>query len=284
MNLHRPEAFTYTPDRSGTERALARSTHLGIGAHQDDLESIAIAGILQAYRKDSSWFSGVVVTDGSGAPRQGPYADLSGAELTDVRNREQIAAADRGRYSSITLLAYPSAEARDPADRNPTRDLQAVIQAARPEVLYTHSPLDKHPTHAAVAVRTLTALRDLPSKSRPSRVYGVEFWGGLDWVPEGDRVVFDCSRQQQLQRDLLEAFPSQNTAKDYPGAVLARRRANAVFQHSHQADQLEAVTYGLDLTPLVQDPTREIKDYFLDIINSYREQALATLNRFLPRS
>jgi hypothetical protein len=35
------------------EQALARTTHMGIGAHQDDLRIIAIGGILRCFqRKD----------------------------------------------------------------------------------------------------------------------------------------------------------------------------------------------------------------------------------------
>jgi LmbE family N-acetylglucosaminyl deacetylase len=53
--------------------ALARITHLGIGAHQDDLEFMAFHGILACFRmRDDRWFGGVTCTNGAGSSRTGP--------------------------------------------------------------------------------------------------------------------------------------------------------------------------------------------------------------------
>ncbi len=46
------------------EPALARTTHLGVAAHQDDLEILAIDGILRCLGDPEQWFCGVVVTEG----------------------------------------------------------------------------------------------------------------------------------------------------------------------------------------------------------------------------
>ena len=45
MKLRSTEVDVYVPDGEPEESALARTTHLGIGAHQDDLEIMAISGI-----------------------------------------------------------------------------------------------------------------------------------------------------------------------------------------------------------------------------------------------
>ena len=45
MNLHIPTADIFIPDGQPPAAALARVTHLGIGAHQDDLEFMAFHGI-----------------------------------------------------------------------------------------------------------------------------------------------------------------------------------------------------------------------------------------------
>ena len=42
----RAEAETFVPDGSEPARALARTTHLGVGAHQDDLELMAVHGMV----------------------------------------------------------------------------------------------------------------------------------------------------------------------------------------------------------------------------------------------
>ena len=58
-----PEIFI--PDKLDVETALARTTHLAIGAHQDDLEIMAIDGM--ARREPPSVYTerGVLVVSGS---------------------------------------------------------------------------------------------------------------------------------------------------------------------------------------------------------------------------
>ena len=48
---------------------LPLTTHLGVGAHQDDLEFMALHGILECYQRPDRWFSGIMVTDGRGSSR-----------------------------------------------------------------------------------------------------------------------------------------------------------------------------------------------------------------------
>ena len=47
MKLHQPAAQVFVPDGKPIAAALKRITHLGIGAHQDDLEFMAFHGILE---------------------------------------------------------------------------------------------------------------------------------------------------------------------------------------------------------------------------------------------
>jgi len=46
MNLNQQTAGIFVPDGQPLESALSRTTHLGVGAHQDDLEFMALHGIL----------------------------------------------------------------------------------------------------------------------------------------------------------------------------------------------------------------------------------------------
>ena len=71
MKLHQPGAEVFVPDGLPLDRALARTTHLGIGAHPDDLEILAIHGILECFGRPGRGFTGVVVTNGSGSARAG---------------------------------------------------------------------------------------------------------------------------------------------------------------------------------------------------------------------
>ena len=49
MKLSLDSAEIFVPDGCSVAEALARTTHLGIAAHQDDLEIMAIDGILRAF-------------------------------------------------------------------------------------------------------------------------------------------------------------------------------------------------------------------------------------------
>ena len=46
MQLKNPDADVFVPDESSLAEALAKTTHLAVGAHQDDIEFMALHGIL----------------------------------------------------------------------------------------------------------------------------------------------------------------------------------------------------------------------------------------------
>ena len=77
MKLSNPTAGIFIPDGKPEAEALPRITHLGVGAHQDDLEFMAFHGILECFAHDEHWFGGVTCTNGAGSARQGPYAKCS---------------------------------------------------------------------------------------------------------------------------------------------------------------------------------------------------------------
>ena len=86
-----PEVFV--PDGLAPQVALARTTHMAIAAHQDDLEIMAFAGILACFHRDDRRFCGVVATDGSGSPRDDLYKNCSDDAMRGIRRNEQKKAA-----------------------------------------------------------------------------------------------------------------------------------------------------------------------------------------------
>jgi LmbE family N-acetylglucosaminyl deacetylase len=70
-------AQLFVPDGVPVEEALARTTHMAVGAHQDDLEIMGVDGILACFQQEEKWFTGVVVTNGSGSPRDDLYRDYT---------------------------------------------------------------------------------------------------------------------------------------------------------------------------------------------------------------
>ena len=240
MKFHNPTADVFVPDSSlSPDEALRRVTHLCVAAHQDDIEIMAQSGISDCLGMPGKAFGGVVVTNGAGSPRSGPYAAYTDEQMLAVRRNEQQEAARIGHYSIQLQLAYPSADVKRPGHPGVAGDLRAIFSGCRPEVVYLHNPADKHDTHVAVLLRCLEAIRALPSASRPGKVVGCEVWRNLDWLPDADKVALDSGRHPELSRKLLAAFDSQIAGgKRYDLATVGRRAANATFHSSHATDKL----------------------------------------------
>lgn len=263
-----PEVFV--PDGLAPQEALARTTHMAIAAHQDDLEIMAIEGILACFQREDRWFCGVVVTDGSASPRDGDYKDYDGCTMQAVRRKEQRKAAVIGEYGAQIQMAYPSAAIKNGANREPVDALVRLLEAARPEVLYTHNLADKHDTHVAVALKVIEAVRRLHPAARPQRFYGCEIWRDLDWMLDADKVAFDCSGHENLQAALLGVFDSQiSGGKRYDLATMGRRRANATYFASHHVDAATGLAFAMDLSPLAGDPALDAQCYLQGFIDRF---------------
>ena len=282
MKLHQPTTEIYIPDDNPITAALARVTHLGIGAHQDDLEFMAFHGILSCFARDDQWFGGVTCTNGAGSSRSGPYATFSDAQMMAIRRQEQNTAATIGGYAAMIQLDYPSSAIKSPTAIELQSDLLAILTATRPDVVYTHNPADKHDTHIGVTVAALLAMRELPRDQRPKQVIGCEVWRNLDWLPDEVKVLMDVSGRDNLAAALNGVFDSQIAGgKRYDLATLGRRAANATFFNSHATDAATQLIFGIDLTPLVTDESKDIVSYVGDLIDQFNADVRLKLNQRL---
>jgi LmbE family N-acetylglucosaminyl deacetylase len=264
MKLHNSTAGIFVPDGKSEAEALKRTTHMGIGAHQDDLEFMAFHGILACYANTEKWFGGVTCTNGSGSSRTGPYAGTTDAEMMAIRRQEQNTAAIIGQYGIMIQLDYPSSAVKSATDPALKDDLKQILAEARPEIVYTHNPADKHDTHVGVVVAALQAMRELPREQRPAKVWGCEIWRNLDWLPDGEKVLMDVSGRDNLAASLNGIFDSQIVGgKRYDLATAGRRSANATFFESHATDKTTQLIFGIDLSPMVQDESIDILDFVL---------------------
>ena len=198
MQFTNPDTDVFVPDGIGTDDALARTTHLAIGAHQDDLEFMALHGILECLSRPERWFTGVTMTDGTGSARSGPYAEYSDEEMSETRVTEQRKAAEMGEYGCQIQLMFPSATVKDARESGPVEDLAAILEVARPQTVYLHNPADKHDTHVACVLRSIDALRTLPPDRRPMSVYGCELWRDLDWLVDSDKRLLPVDDRPDL--------------------------------------------------------------------------------------
>jgi LmbE family N-acetylglucosaminyl deacetylase len=272
MRFHNSSADLFVPDGLPPEAALARTTHLAISAHQDDIEIMAYHGIAECFGRKEKWFTGVVGTNGAGSPRSGIYGDSTDEEMQKVRLAEQRKAAYVGEYACQIQLGFTSSQVKNPAETALVEDLQRILRAARPEFVYLHNLADKHDTHVAVALRSIAALRAVRPEVKPKRVYGCEVWRDLDWLADESKQALPVSARANIAAALVGVFDSQvSGGKRYDLATAGRRLAHATYHASHGTDEENALSFAMDLTPLVEDPGLPVADYVLAFVDRFRE-------------
>lgn len=281
MKLKNKSAEFFVPDNGSIDEAIARTTHLAISAHQDDIEIMAYDGISKCFGMKDKWFMAVVATNGAGSPRSDLYANYTDDEMQKVRKIEQKKAAFVGEYSALALLDYSSADVKNPVNSDIVNELRELILAARPKVVYTHNLADKHDTHVATAAKVIKALRELPSDALPEKVYGCEVWRNLDWLNDNEKVAFNVSAHPNIAAAVLGVFDSQICGgKRYDLATEGRRVGNATFFESHGTDEAAALTFAMDLTPLIKDKAMDISGYITGYIDRFKADVSEKLNKF----
>jgi len=278
--LKAPTSEIWAPDGTAVDKALSRTTHLSIAAHQDDVEIMALDGIMQGFGSDEKWFGAVIVTNGAGSPRDGLYGRYSDAEMMTVRRVEQKKAAFVGEYSFVAFLDHPSSVVKNGSHPDPVADIKAVLESTKPEVLYTHNLADKHDTHVGVTLHTLRAIRSMAPAARPKKVYGCEVWRDLDWMADSDKIAFEFGEHENIAASLVGVFDSQIAGgKRYDLATMARRRAHATYHQSHSVDAAQMLNFAMDLTPLVENPDLDPTVYVESYINRFRDEVRARISK-----
>jgi LmbE family N-acetylglucosaminyl deacetylase len=271
MKFHNERADFFVPDGADAAAALARTTHLCISAHQDDIEIMAYHGVAECFGRPDRWFTGVVVTNGAGSPRTGIYGNYTDEEMQQVRLIEQRKAAYVGDYACQIQLGWSSAAVKNPAEAAVVDDLKQILLASKPEVVYLHNLADKHDTHIGVCLKCIAALRAVRAEVKPRKVYGCEVWRDLDWLVDTDKQILPASARSNIAAALVGVFDSQvSGGKRYDLATAGRRLAHATYFASHGTDQETAINFAMDLTPLVENPELPIADYVLGFIDRFR--------------
>jgi len=242
----------YIPDGKDVKEGLLRTTDLCIAAHQDDIEIMAYGPIVDCYGQEGKWFTGVVVTDGAGSPRSGVYEQYTDEEMKEVRVEEQKSAALIGKYAAQIFMAQKSSDVKNPNNTELIHKIRDLILECAPKVLYTHNLADKHDTHVGVTLNVLRALKLIEPEKRPEKLISLEVWRSLDWLCDEDKTVFDTSGHPNVSAAILGVFDSQIAGgKRYDLASVGRRLANATYFASHDVDATDSLSFGLDITELM---------------------------------
>ncbi len=263
----------FIPSGEEAEAAFARTTDLAVGAHPDDVELMAVHGILACYGREDRAFSAIVLSNGAGSPRNGKFQDFSDRQMAEARMKEQKKAAIIGEYAAVVQMGFSSRAVTDPDHSGLTEELAELIRKMRPRTMYIHNPADRHLTHVAACMRAIEALLSLDPADRPERLYGCEVWRSLDWMEEEERTILDTSGFEQLKAELIRAHRSQvEGGKRYDRASEGRPRANATFLASHRTDRMSAAACAVDLTPVLSGA--DVEDYITGAIDRFREDVV----------
>jgi LmbE family N-acetylglucosaminyl deacetylase len=281
MKFHLDTSEVFIPDDVAVDEALARTTHLAISAHQDDLEIMAAQPILECFQQKDKWFSGAVLTDGRGSPRDHLYKNYTDEEMRLVRFKEQRKASIVGEYAALLMLDYPSKMVKDGSEQKPVEDLALLLRSTQPQIVFTHNLADKHDTHVSTALRVITAIRSLPEAIRPSKLFGCEVWRSLDWMMDDDKVAMNLSEHENLQEALLGVFDSQIVGgKRYDLASMGRRRANATYFETHGVDLATGLSYAMDMSSLINSATLDPREFVKGLIQQFSQDVTERLRRF----
>ena len=120
-------------------------------------------------------------------------------------------------------------------------------------------------------MRSIAALRAVRGEFTPKKVYGCEVWRDLDWMIDEDKQALPVSARPNVAASLVGVFDSQvSGGKRYDLATAGRRVAHATYFASHGTDQESAISFAMDLTPLVEDPSLSVGDYVGGFVDRLR--------------
>lgn len=250
--------------------------YLAIAAHKDDVEMMAFDGIVKG---QGQWgFGAAVLTNGGDCPRCAEYAGLSREDMSELRTAEQKRAAEKGAYEALWLAELNSDEVKNPSPQLFATLLDILRENPRLEALYVHNPFDRHPTHVAACKAALKAVEMLDEAQKPKAVYGCEVWRDLDWLPQKYKTAFDVQGYEGFSAELMSCFASQNSAKRYDVASLARRRVNATYGESHSVNFSDSVIFAVDLKPL-SEGGENLSDFAKKVLSDFSDEIFNILDK-----
>ncbi len=265
--------MTYTEFVPKTSRKKP-ITHLAIVAHKDDGEMVGMQGITSCF-KDGG-FALIVLTDGGNCPRDGKYKGVSYEDMVEMRTAEQKRAATYGKYEKVFLFDLPSSVIKEKRHEIAEKIAEIIDKETELETVFTHSPFDSHPTHVNATKVAIEGVRLSKNEKKPKSFIGVELWRDLDWLDKDDKVILDISGYEKFAYSLLSNFPSQNQSKSYDKAYCSRIGANATFAESHSNNIFSAVSFGVNLMPLLKN--KNLSEFVDEKIEKFKASVMANID------
>ncbi|MCI5073059.1 PIG-L family deacetylase [bacterium] len=246
-------------------------SHLAIGAHPDDVEIFAYNAIEACYQSKEKNFAAIICTNGSGAPKYGEYKNKSKDEIIQIRKMEQQKAAQLGQYSGLIHFNHESEVVKNKSDIL-LNDLKLLLDYFKPNYIFTHNPFDAHATHRYTLLACLKALKAIDHQAWLKGFFACEVWGSLDWLPSQFKYVLGENNSEELQKQLLNCFYSQNVGsqKRYDLGTVGRKQGNATFFESDQGNRYTHQSYAIDLLPVLNDSQHSLVEYCQQIVLAFQ--------------
>jgi hypothetical protein len=238
------------------KEALVRTTHLCIGACQEDIEIIAYHGIAECYNKPNKWFTEVVVTDEIGSSQNGIYADFTEEQIKQIRCQGRIKTAESSKYNMSIQLGYSGDFIKCNSYSSVTMDLLTIFSECSPDIIYLHQSIDKNDTRVAVFTHCINALRQLPADKKPKMVIGSEIWENFYYID--NNLIRECNLNNRAEKNYV----------------------NAIYNASHSIDGCQKITLTMNLVPLINDPSLSILDDTMNFIDQFKNDVKTRLSKF----
>ncbi len=88
------------------------------------------------------------------------------------------------------------------------------------------------------------------------------------------------SLRPELAKNLLGLFESQiGSGKRYDLAVLGRRLANATFDSAVNPDASDALSYAIDLKPLIDSPGLDMSVFVREFLDRFKDDVISRIER-----
>ena len=216
---------------------------IAIGAHGDDIE-LACGGTLAKAIKQGHEVTMVIVT-GTG------FKDLNGRVIRtqELAEKEVKDAAKVLGVSNLHILNY--ADTSVPYSVDLINDLESIISAISPDIIFTHFIFDTHQDHIRTAHSTISASRN----QNTILLYEPINPSGQGYVPFRPQVYVDISDYIDFKVEALKSHVSQyeRYSKKWISGVKSRAQFRGFEMGVDYAECFEVVRIEMRLDNILEN-------------------------------
>lgn len=201
------------------------TTVLVVAAHPDD-EVLGSGGALRRHVIDGDSVHVVITSEGATSR----YADTMTSELAAAAHKS----AEIIGFESLRLLSLPDQRLDAIPLIEVTQRIEELVQDVRPDVVYTHSPVDVNADHGVVARATWTACRPFAAPF-VTQFLAFETPSSTEWAWPGVETTFvpqvfvDIQDTLETKLDAMTCYEVELRPYPHPRSIEALRERAAYW-------------------------------------------------------